>query len=529
MPRPEWLFDDSPIPDPTGRGAAAVRFLNLLQLTEGKFAGRRSWLQPWQARLVTRIYGDVTESGRRRIRTVFCMIPRGSGKTTLASGLALLHLLSRLESEPAGQVIIAAGDREQASICFNSARRMVQADPQLARITNVTDSLKMIRHPKSDGVLKAISAEVYTKFGLSISCLICDEIATWGVDGRDLYNTLVSSQGKRETPITIIITTAGVGRGSIGWELYSYAKRVQEGEVVDPTFLPVIFEVAPGTNWRDRDAWLEVNPAIASGFRSLEEMEVSAARAEHIPAQVASFERLYLNRWLDGAAEPWLDMAVWDEGAVDPGEISPGTRCWLGVDLSATTDLTCVCALFEHADRYLATPRFFVPADGIRQRSERDSVPYATWAEQGHIVVTTGAVVDYGAVEQHIAGLAEDYRVEAIAIDRWNSTATTTRLMDQGLPVVRFGQGFASMSPACKEVERLVMARQLYHTGCPVLRWCLANVAIDQDAAGNIKIDRAKAKEKVDGAVALAMAIGVASASPSTASVYETRPSFLFI
>jgi phage terminase large subunit-like protein len=158
MPRPEWLFDDSPIPDPSGRGAAAVRFLNLLQLTEGRFAGQRDWLQPWQERLVRRIYGDVAESGRRRIRSVFCMIPRGSGKTTLASGLALLHLLSQRESEAAGQVIIAAGDREQASICFNSARRMVQSDPRLARITNVTDSLKLIRHPRTDGVLKAISS-----------------------------------------------------------------------------------------------------------------------------------------------------------------------------------------------------------------------------------------------------------------------------------------------------------------------------------------------------------------------------------
>jgi phage terminase large subunit-like protein len=530
MPRPEWLFDDSPIPDPTGRGEAAVRFLNLLQLTEGRFAGQRNWLQPWQERLVRRIYGDVAESGRRRIRTVFCMIPRGSGKTTLASGLALLHLLSRAESEPAGQVIIAAGDREQASICYNSARRMVQADPRLARITTVTDSLKLIRHPKSDGVLKAISAEVYTKFGLSISCLICDEIATWGVDGRDLYNTLVSSQGKRECPITIIITTAGVGRGSVGWELYAHAKRVEAGEVTDPSFLPVLFEIAPETDWRDRNAWIETNPAIASGFRSLEEMEVSAARAEHIPAQVAAFERLYLNRWLDASATPWLDIAIWDEGETEISleDIDPGTRCWIGVDLSATTDLTAVVALLEYGDGFLATPRFFVPEDGIRRRGERDGVNYPLWAEQGHITATAGSVVDYQVVEDHIADLAERFRVEAIAIDRWNSTATTTRLMDQSLPVVRFGQGFASMSGACKELERLVLARQLYHTGCPVLRWCLGNVALEQDAAGNIKITKSKSREKVDGAVALAMAIGVAQ-TEGPHSVYETRPSFLWV
>jgi phage terminase large subunit-like protein len=233
---------------------------------------------------------------------------------------------------------------------------------------------------------------------------------------------------------------------------------------------------------------------------------------------------------LDASATPWLDMAIWDEGAqfTELDEIDPGTRAWLGVDLSATTDLTAVVAVFEHADGFLAVPWFAVPLEGARRRAERDGVNYPLWIDQGHIVATEGAVVDYQAVEAWVEGLAERFRVEAIAIDRWNSTATTTRLTEQGLPVVRFGQGYASMSPACKEVERLVLARQLRHTGCPVLRWCMANVAIAQDPAGNIKIDRAKAKDKVDGAVALAMAIGVASAAPA-GSVYETRPSFLTI
>jgi phage terminase large subunit-like protein len=162
------------------------------------------------------------------------------------------------------------------------------------------------------------------------------------------------------------------------------------------------------------------------------------------------------------------------------------------------------------------------------RRSERDAVPYVAWAQQGHIVATAGQVVDYAAVEQHVAQLAEDYRIEAIAIDRWNSTATTTRLLEQGLPVVRFGQGYQSMSPAVKEVERLVLAGQLDHDGNPCLRWCLANVGLEQDAAGNVKITKAKSREKVDGAVALAMAIGVASAAPA-GSVYESRPEFLVI
>jgi phage terminase large subunit-like protein len=222
-------------------------------------------------------------------------------------------------------------------------------------------------------------------------------------------------------------------------------------------------------------------------------------------------------------------MAIWDDGETDVGEISPGTRCWIGVDLSSTQDLTAVVALFEHGDGFLAIPKFFVPADGIRRRSERDGVSYATWAEQGFIAATVGSVVDYSVVEDYVADLGERFRVEAIAIDRWNSTGTQTRLQEIGLPVIAFGQDYASMSPACKEVERLVLHRRLLHDGSPTMRWCVANVAIAQDPAGNIKIDRAKAREKVDGAVALAMAVGVAQTENAGQSIYETRPSFLYV
>jgi phage terminase large subunit-like protein len=237
-----------------------------------------------------------------------------------------------------------------------------------------------------------------------------------------------------------------------------------------------------------------------------------------------------LNRWLDGHAQPWLDLAIWDEGAtaIDLEDIDPGARCWLGVDLSSTQDLTAVLAVLEYGDGFLAVPRFFVPEDGIRRRAERDSVNYPQWAAEGHIVATAGAVVDYAYVESYIANLAERFRVEAIAIDRWNSTATTTRLMEQGLPVVRFGQGYASMNAACRELERLVLARQLYHTGCPVLRWNLSNIALETNPAGDIKITKSKSKEKVDGGVALVMAVGVAQ-TEGARSIYEERPEFLVV
>jgi phage terminase large subunit-like protein len=521
---PLWLWSDEPIQDPLGRGDKAVRFVRKLRLHEGRFAGKPFPLADWQERLIRRIYGPVDESGRRQVRTAFIMVPRGSGKSSLASALGLLHTFGP-EKEAGGQVVAAAADREQASIVFTAASRMIQHDAVLSRITSITPSIKRIQHPASGSTFRAVSHEAYSKHGLSITCLLADEVHAWPT--RELWDVLTTSMGKREQPLTLAITTAGVGRGGIAWELYEYARRVQAGEVDDVTFLPVLLEPPEGFDWRDPEVWAYVNPALGV-FRSLEEMQTSAKRAEHVPAQQAAFRQLYLNEWREGHAEPWLDLAIWDEGAAAPGEISPGARCWIGIDLSATSDLTAVVTLFEYDDGYLAVPKFFVPEDGIRRRSERDGVGYALWAGQGHIAATPGSVVDYSYIESYIAELAETYRVESIAIDRWNSTATTTRLMEQGLPVVRFGQGYMSMSPACKELERLVLARQLHHTGCPVLRWCLSNVALEQDAAGNIKITKSKSREKVDGAVALAMAIGVASASPA-GSVYESRPEFLTI
>jgi phage terminase large subunit-like protein len=476
--------------------------------------------------LIRRIYGPVDELGRRQVRTAFIMVPRGSGKSSLAAALGLLHCFGP-EKEAGGQVIAAAADREQASIVFTAASRMIQNDSVLSRITSITPSIKRITHPASGSTFRAVSHEAYSKHGLSISCLLADEVHAWPT--RELWDVLTTSMGKREQPLTVAITTAGVGRTGIAWELYSYAKRVAAGEIEDPTFLAVLLEPPDGFDWRDPEVWAYVNPALGV-FRSLEEMQTSAKRAEHVPAQQAAFRQLYLNEWRDGSATPWLDLSIWDEGelAISLEDVDPGTRAWLGVDLSATTDLTAVMGVFEHGDGFLAIPRFFVPEDSIRRRSERDSVPYPLWAEQGHIVATAGSVVDYGQVESYIAELGERFRVEAIAIDRWNSTATTTRLMDQGLPVIRFGQGYASMNSACRELERLVLARQLYHTGCPVLRWNLSNIALEMNPAGDIKIVKNKSREKVDGAVALAMAVGVAQ-TEGARSVYEERPSFLVI
>jgi phage terminase large subunit-like protein len=533
MSGPTWISDDSPLPDPHGRGERAVDFIRRLKHPKSAAPGRAFELATFQARLLRKVYGDTDPSGARRIKTVFALIPRGARKTTIGAALALLHTIGP-ERVPGGYAVSVACDREQARIAFDEAVGVINMAKPLVAATWVRDSRNLIEHPKSGSRYYAASSEAKAAWGKTPTFALADELHAWY--GDTLWRAIRTGMAKAPGSILWIISTAGQGRGNLAWDVYEYAKKVAAGEVIDPGFLPVLFEPGPEVDidaqWQDEQLWHAVNPGLQHGFPDLGGLRQLAREAESRPVDRMAFQQYHLNYWSEGTAAPWLDLGVYDEGALDLtlDDVPAGTRCWLGVDLSATQDLTAICALFEWLeDGFLVVPFFFVPQEGVRRRSARDNVAYDAWAAEERIIATPGSVVDYGIVEAAIADLAERFRVEAIAIDRWNSTGVQSRLLEQGLPVVKFGMGFASMSPACKEVERLVLSRRLFHTGCPVLRWCLSNVAIEQNPAGDIKISKDKAREKVDGAVALAMAVGVAQTENAGPSVYEQRPSFLYV
>ncbi|TVR11941.1 MAG: terminase large subunit [Salinarimonadaceae bacterium] len=527
---PAWVFSDEPLPDPHGQGEKAIKFLRLLKLHEGKRAGAPFPLQTWQERIVRRIYGDTREDGLRRVRTVFMLLPRKNGKTTLGAGLANLHLFGPMH-EAGGQVISAAADREQASIAFNAAARMIAQDQHLVNITRAAPSVKTIEHYRSGSTYRAISHEAYSKHGLSVSFLLADEMHAW--PSRDLWEVLTSSMGAREEPLAIIITTAGSGVHTIAHELYDYAKRVASGLVVDETFLPILFEAATDADWQDEAVWRSVNPAIDSGFRSIEEMRMTARRAAEVPAQREAFKRLYLNIWSDGAPDPAFDLAVFDEGLSDLTlDDLAGEPAWIGVDLSKSVDLTAVVVAFRIDERIAIFPTAFVPEKGIKRRSERDKVPYALWAEQGRIVATPGEVIDQALIEGHIRALCERFDVQEIAFDPWHAQRMIASLMEDGLPAVEMRQGFATMAPAVRIFEEKLLSRQLAHDGCPVLRWCVGNVVLDEDPAGNRKPNKARSIERIDVAVAAMMAVCRAANGDGGRSVYEDedeRPEGLLV
>jgi phage terminase large subunit-like protein len=326
---------------------------------------------------------------------------------------------------------------------------------------------------------------------------------------RDLWDVLASSTGARAQPLVIAISTAGYDRHSILWELYQHAKKVLEDPALDPSFLPVIYEAPEGADWTSEQVWARCNPALGD-FRSLEDMRILCARAKAIPAQENTFRRLYLNQWTEQETR-WLSLESWDACAVPIDEAAlAGRRCYIGVDLSRTNDLTAAVAVFpdDEGPGFAVLPAFFVPQERIQVRATRDRVPYDEWARRGLLQASEGPEVKYEDVRAHLLRWREAFDVRILAVDPWNAVGLTETLekVDK-LTVVKVRQGKASLSAPSKALEKAVLERSLRHGGDPVLRWNMGNAAVDTDHAGNIQPSKAKSTERIDGVVALVMAI----------------------
>jgi len=474
--------------------------------TKGPFAGQPFNLRPWQRQIVQRLF-TTRADGLRQFRTCLLMLPRKNGKTELAAALAIYFLL--FDGEAGAEVYSAAADRDQASLVFHAAAAMIRQAPELLAVVEIVDSQKRIVHRSSGSFYRAISAEAYSKHGFNASVVIYDELHA--APSRELWDVLATSQGARAQPLLMAITTAGYDRHSILWELYQHAKKVAAHPALDPTFLPILYEAPADADWTSPRVWKATNPALGD-FRSLDEMRTMCARPQEIPAQENTYRRLYLNQWTEQASR-WLAMPSWDAClAPTPRASLAGRRCFVGMDLSTTTDLTALVAVFPDEHGFDVLAQFFVPADRILERSRRDHVPYDEWARQGMLTATPGNVVDYEAVRAVLKAWASEFSVQMIAFDPWNATDLVTRLQQQdGLPCLQMRQGFASLSAPTKSLEQAVLGRRLRHDGQPVLRWNISNAAAESDAAGNIKLSKAASTERIDGAVALVMAMDLMS------------------
>jgi len=488
------------------RPERVIAFLETLPITSGTLAGQLMKLLPFQRAFIDDVYGPQTDDGRRRVRTALLSCGRKNGKTGLAAGLALCHLFGP-EVETRGQVFSAAADREQAAIIFRECEAIIDATTWMMARSNVQRFHKIIEDLETGTIYKALSADARTKHGLAASCVIYDELAQ--APNRELYDVLQTSQGTRDEPLMLTISTQSSDPNHIMSELVDYAEKIATGALQDPTFVGHVYTVPMDADpWQEMN-WYLANPALGA-FRSLEEMRISASRAQRIPAQEATFRALYLNQRVD-ADQRFLSSLDWDACAAkfDPESLR-GRPCYGGLDLSSTTDLTAL-VLFFPEDAGAVMCWFWVPADNIGEREDRDRVPYRVWKRDGFIETTPGKAIDKRAIARRLAEVVSAFDVRAIAYDRWGIKELRRALEDEGIsvPLTEWGQGFKDMSPSVAALETAVLRRELQHAGNPVLRWNISNCVVTLDAAGGRKLDKAKSVDRIDGAVALAMAQGL--------------------
>ena len=506
----------------------AVTFIENLCHTKGKWAGTPFWLLPWQEQLIRDIFGIVKPDGNRQFRTTFVEICKKVGKSELAAAVALYLLYA--DNEPSAEVYGAAADRQQASIVFDVAKQMVEMSPALMKRSKLMGATKRIVNYSNAGYYQVLSAEVGGKHGFSVSGLVFDEIHTQ--PNRQLYDVLTKgSSDARQNPLHFIITTAGNDRHSIAYELHTKAVDILEGRRVDPTFYPVVYGLKDDEDWEDEENWYKVNPSLGYTV-DIERLRDAYREAKQNPADEVTFKWLRCNMWVSSTVA-WIPDAIYMRGneSIEAASLE-GRDCYAGLDLSSTGDITALVLIFPPRDeneKYVLLPYFWIPEETIPRRVKANSVPYDIWEKQGYIMSTEGNVIHYDFIEKFIMYLSEKYHILEIAVDRWNATQMIQNLEGEGFTIVPFGQGFSSMSAPTKEFYRLLMEGRIIHGGNPVLRWMAGNVVIDTDPAGNIKVTKAKSKEKIDGIVAAIMALDrCIRQEGQSGSVYDERGLLVF-
>ncbi|HWW11348.1 MAG TPA: terminase TerL endonuclease subunit [Brevundimonas sp.] len=507
----EYWFDDK------AGAAAAAFFPTHLRFTEGEWAGRPFVLEHWQEHDIIRpLFGWKRADGTRQYRRCIVWIPRKNGKTELAAGVALLALIG--DGELGGQVYSIAKDKDQARLVFSKAGAMVNLSKTLSGLLETFKP--SIYCAQLNAAFKPLSGNATGKHGLSMSGLIGDEIHEW--PNGDLYTFVHQSSVARRQPIEFLISTAGQRLG-FGWEQFEYCEKMQQGVIDDPETLVIIYAAKPESDWTAEETWKAANPNFGVSVKP-DYLRAECKRAQESPRHENDFKRYHLNIWTEQAVR-WLQMERWRKlaGPTPWNELAEslrGRRCFGAADLSTTTDLTATCLVFppeEEGERWKFLPRFFVPADNVEGRVRRDRVPYDKWAREGAVILTDGNVVDYDYVKASILADAEMFQIERYGFDPFNATQVMIQLAGEGLPVEKVRQGFLTLSSPSKELERLLLSEMLEHGGHPVLEWCAGNVAIESDAAGNIKPSKSKSTERIDGIAALVSALALANSHEESA------------
>ena len=512
----------------------AIDFFQFLKHSKGReFAGHPFVLEPWQQFIIYVLFGWKKSNGMRRFNLGYIQVARKNGKTTLLSGVGLYMFFA--DGEPGAEVYCAATKKDQAKILFSEAERMRSASPGLKkRIASFRNNMNI---PGTASKFEPLGADEDTLDGLNPHCSLADEVHAHKT--RKLWDVLETAMGARQQPLMLGITTAGYDRESLCWALREYGEKILAGINEDDSFFFFIAEMDPDDDWQDERNWPKANPNLGVSVK-IEELRARAAKAKQLPAALNAFLRLRLNKWTSSetaAIQPdeWRACAgfsiVRSESKITRDAKSlrteiekqlEGRECFIGVDLSSTEDITCEGKLFPpegEDDPYIYIPNFWLPEENLQKKIQQWRMPYDVWLREGFISATDGNVVDYDVVKEQVLRDFERYSVRELAFDPWNATQFANDLQKAGIAVeqlVKFPQTMAQYAEPTKLLlEKLIPSRKIAHLANPVLAWMASNLLVKEDLNGNRRPAKSKTSGKIDGMVALIMALGRCVSSES--------------
>lgn len=504
----------------------ANRIINFIERVcthvKGDLAGQPFLLEDWQKEYIGQLFGTMNDDGLRQFRTSYVQIPRKNGKSNLLAAVALAVLF--VEKEAGAEIYCCASSRDQANAIFDVCKQMVRNKAVLTNACKVFRNSIVLNGTNS--FLKAVASDAGVLHGANASCVLYDEVHTAKTD--ELWNVMATSMGARSQPLMFGISTAGLfDPNSICYKLYDYGKKVRDGVIDDDTFLPLIYEASPDDDIHDPKVWKKANPNFGVSIKP-EYFEKMSKEAKSLTSTEIAFRQLHLNQWVNSLSG-WIPDDEWmkSSGNVDLDQLR-GRMCYAGLDLAATEDVTAFVMVFPMDDGSIkVVPKLFVSEAAVERRRNQTGGSYDTFVANKELIVTEGNSTDYTVIQKTILECAEMYQIKSVAYDRWNSNSLVQQLTDKGVEMDPFGQGFISMTAPIKNAEILVKKQLLHHNGHGMLRWMVANVVTKKDDAENIKFSKAKAGDKIDGIIAMIMALGemmtMENKDVTGISTYETQ------
>ena len=505
-------------------GDRVVKFVNQLVHT-GDYYGQPFRLRRWQEDILRKVVGTIRPDGQRQYRKAFIALGRKQGKTELAAALLLYLLLGT--GKKSQKLYSASGDRAQAALIFHAAASMIRADPTLSRLCLVYEGYKRIVCEQFESTYEALSSDAPRKHGLGPSVVLFDEVHV--LPNRDLHDVLTTGFGARREPLTLYVTTAGWDQTSLCYELWDYARKVRDGVIDDPTFLPILYETEASEDWTDEAVWRKAMPALGD-YCSLEFIRDECRKAKELPAYENTFRQLYLNQWTE-QAERWLQVEKWKACAGLDATSLDGRECFAGLDLGVTGDMSALARAFPNdAGGLDVLMKFWAPRDGRWRNEYRNRDLYLLWEKLGWLTFTDGETTDFDQVERDIVALNEATPFRALFADRAYASHLLTRLFNGfGIPVKGIPQGPITLNEAMVALEAMILDGRLRHAGDPVLAWNVSNATAKRNPTGLMHLDKSGTTRRIDGLAALIDAVAAYTAEGGEErSVYNDRGILVF-